>query len=75
MHFRPITISKRSFVFPTWDEMGTLLFDLSKKIIESGKSYDCIIVLAKESKTIKAVVGYLKKSHAIVAKKCKYGTI
>src|SRR3989344_1379975 len=47
MTFKTITIQSQSFIVPTWEEMGELCFELSKKIIESGKEYDRIVALAK----------------------------
>lgn len=47
MTFKKITISDQSFIVPTWEEMGELCFELSKKIIESGKTFDRIVALAK----------------------------
>src|SRR3989344_4078426 len=61
MTFKKITISNQSFIVPTWEEMGELCFELSKKIIESGKRYDRIIALAKGGWTwARAISDYTK---------------
>ena len=61
MIFKTITIQNQSFIVPTWEEMGELCFELSKKIIESGKEFDRIIALAKGGWTwARAVSDYTK---------------
>ncbi len=36
-----------SYVCPTWDQMGVYNFDLAKQIIQSGRSFDRIVALAR----------------------------
>lgn len=49
-----------SYVHPTWDQMGDHTFQLARKIIDSGRSYDRVIALAKGGWTwARATVDYL----------------
>jgi len=36
-----------SYVCPTWNQMGTLNFDLARQIVKSGRSFDRIVALAR----------------------------
>jgi len=36
-----------SYVCPTWEQMGVLSFDLARQIIQSGRSFDRLIALAR----------------------------
>ena len=41
------TYDGTSYICPTWDQMGVYNFELAKKIIASGQTFDRIIALAK----------------------------
>lgn len=55
-----ITISDISYQFQNWAELGQDIFELSKKIIESGEKFDRVIALAKGGLTFsRSLVDYL----------------
>ncbi len=49
MAYRKITFKGEgiSYIAPSWDEMQSLAFEMSKKIIADGRKFDRIITLAK----------------------------
>jgi len=52
---------KASYIAPSWQQMGDLVFLLGRKIIESGNKYDRLITLAKGGWTwSRALADYLK---------------
>lgn len=47
MTFRLTSLEKDKFIAPSWGEMGTLCFDVAKKVITSRINADRIVALAK----------------------------
>lgn len=55
-----IKINDISYQFQTWAELGQDIFELAKKIIESGEKFDRVIALAKGGLTFsRSLVDYL----------------
>jgi len=49
-----------SYVCPTWEQMGEYTFELAKKVINSGQSFDRVIAFAKGGLTwVRTLVDYL----------------
>ncbi len=47
MSFKQATFEKITYIAPSWEEMGELVFELAKKIDQAGKKYDRVVALAK----------------------------
>jgi len=47
LQLKQIEYDNITYVCPTWDQMGIFNFDLAKQIIQSGKSFDRIVALAR----------------------------
>ena len=55
-----MTFHDQAYEFYPWESLGKDIFDLSKKIIDSGEKYDRIIALAKGGLTFsRSLVDYL----------------
>ncbi|MCL5675563.1 MAG: phosphoribosyltransferase [Patescibacteria group bacterium] len=64
MKLKEITYDKIPYVAPSWDQMGTICFELAKIILNSGKKYDRVVALAKGGWTwARALVDYLGIEH------------
>jgi uncharacterized protein len=61
--FKEVSFDGVNYIAPNWEEMGQLIFDLSKEIIESKSSkvdYDWVIAIAKGGWTwARTLVDYL----------------
>ena len=58
---KEINFDNISYVAPSWDQMGDLTFLLAKKILDSGKSFDRVVALAKGGWTwARAIVDLLE---------------
>lgn len=47
IHLKETKFDGITYVCPTWDQMGSLNFNLARQIIESGKTFDRLIALAR----------------------------
>ncbi|PWU22672.1 phosphoribosyltransferase [Candidatus Cerribacteria bacterium 'Amazon FNV 2010 28 9'] len=52
----PITIHDQTFEVYSWEKFGKHVFELSKKIVESGESFDRIVALAQGGTVIARAV-------------------
>jgi uncharacterized protein len=63
MNFKPINFKndKISYIAPSWEQMGTLTFNLALQILKSQKKFDRLITLAKGGWTwSRTLADYLK---------------
>lgn len=59
-----VNFGKESYIAPSWEEMGELCFELSKKILQKNQKFDRLIALVKGGLTwSRTMLDYLAISH------------
>lgn len=54
------TIHQQKYEYYSWEELGECIFDVAKKVIESGEKFDRVVALAKGGLTFaRSLVDYL----------------
>jgi hypoxanthine phosphoribosyltransferase len=57
---KSVVIHDQEYEYLSWEQLGTEMFELSKKIIESGKKFDRVVALAKGGLTLsRSLVDFL----------------
>lgn len=60
MKFKQVEFEGTAFIAPSWNEMGEVVFELARQILEADKKYDRVVALAKGGWTwARTLVDYL----------------
>lgn len=61
-----VSFDGASFLAPSWEQMGRLTFELSKKILKKSHQYDLVVALAKGGWTwARTLVDYLENDNLV----------